>query len=146
MIGWGSGGPLYADEAAARHRESVIRLALGEIADAHVDGFIAQQSEQAKTVPKVAAEIAHRLLKAGRIKDAWTAINAINENRPRWIPHEWEEIRLEVMEALGRKDEAQAFRWQCFEQTLESAHLRAYLKRLLKSEHGRKTAFWSLVS
>jgi hypothetical protein len=34
------------------------------------------------------------------------------------------------MEALGRKDEAQAFRWQCFERTLNSAHLRAHLKRL----------------
>ena len=34
------------------------------------------------------------------------------------------------MEALGNKDEAQAFRWQCFERTLNSAHLRAYLKRL----------------
>ena len=34
------------------------------------------------------------------------------------------------MEALGRKDEAQAFRWQCFERALNSAHLRAYLKRL----------------
>jgi len=34
------------------------------------------------------------------------------------------------MEALGRKDRAQAFRWQCFERALNSAHLRAYLKRL----------------
>ena len=34
------------------------------------------------------------------------------------------------MEALGNKDEAQVFRWQCFERTLNSAHLRAYLKRL----------------
>ena len=34
------------------------------------------------------------------------------------------------MEALGRQDEAQAFRWQCFERALNTAHLRAYLKRL----------------
>ena len=34
------------------------------------------------------------------------------------------------MEALGRKEEAQAFRWQCFERTLDSGHLRAYLRRL----------------
>src|SRR5438105_4008263 len=49
---------------------------------------------------------------------------------PGWIPFEWEEVRLEVMEALGQKDEAQAFRWQCFERTLSRQHLRAYLKRL----------------
>jgi hypothetical protein len=81
-------------------------------------------------VPRVASEIARRLLEAGRAKEAWSAINAVNENRPGWIPFEWEEIRLKVMEALGNKDEAQCFRWQCFERTLNSAHLRTYLKRL----------------
>jgi Family of unknown function (DUF6880) len=132
VIGWGSGGPLYADEVASRRREGTLRLALQEIADAQgdVDAFISQQSEKAKTVPRVAAEIARRLLEAGRAKEAWSAINAIDENRPGWIPFEWEEVRLEVMEAQGRKVDAQAFRWQCFERTLNSAHLRAYLKRL----------------
>ena len=88
MIGWGGGGPLYADEMAERHRESVIRLALQEIADAQgdVDAFIAQQSEKARTVPKIAAEIARRLLKAGRAKEAWTAINAVDESKAGWIP------------------------------------------------------------
>lgn len=132
VIGWGTSGPLYADEVAARQRQSVIRLALEEIADAQgdVDAFIAQQSEKAKTAPKVAAEIAQRLLKAGRAEEAWTAINAVDESRAGWIPYEWEEVRLDVMEALGRKEEAQAFRWQCFERTLSDDHLRGYLKRL----------------
>ena len=60
VIGRGTGGPLYADEIASSRRESAIRLALQEIADAQgdVDAFIAQQSEKAKTVPRVAAEIA----------------------------------------------------------------------------------------
>ena len=68
VIGWGTGGPLYADEIASRQRETTIRLALQEIADAQgdVDAFIAQQSKAAKTAPKVAAEIARRLLDAGR--------------------------------------------------------------------------------
>ena len=35
-----------------------------------------------------------------------------------------------MIEALGRKAEAQAFRWSCFERTLNDAHLRDYLKRL----------------
>ena len=88
VIGWGGGGPLYADEMAERHRESVIHLALQEIADAQgdVDAFIAQQSEKARTVPKIAAEIARRLLKAGRSKEAWTAINAVDESKAGWIP------------------------------------------------------------
>jgi hypothetical protein len=77
VIGWGTGGPLYADEVASHQRESAIRLALQEIADAQgdVDAFIAQQSEKARTVPRVAAEIARRLLQAGRAKEAWTAMN-----------------------------------------------------------------------
>ena len=132
VIGWGTGGPLYADEIASHQRESTIRLALQEIADAQgdVDAFIAQQSEKARTVPRVAAEIARRLLQAGRAKEAWSVINAVDEHGPGRIPFDWEEVRLNVMETLGRKDEAQAFRWQCFERTLNSAHLRAYLKRL----------------
>ena len=119
VVGWGGRGPLYADDLASRHRESVIRLALQEVADAQgdVDGFIAQQSEKARTVPAVAAKIAQRLLKAGRAEEAWTAINAVEQGRPDWIPFEWEQVRVEVMEALGRKEEAQAFRWSCFERT-----------------------------
>jgi hypothetical protein len=132
VIGWGTGGPLYADEISTRRRESTIRLALQEIADAQgdVDAFIAQQSEDAKGVPRIAAEIAQRLLDAGRAMEAWNAINAVDEDRPGWIPIEWEETRLNVMEVLGRTEEAQQFRWERFERTLNSAHLRAYLKRL----------------
>src|SRR5262249_21683606 len=60
VIGWGVGGALYADEISSRGRETTIRLALQEIADAQgdVDAFIAQQSEATTTVPRVAAEIA----------------------------------------------------------------------------------------
>ena len=80
--------PFYADDLARRHRESVIRLALQEIADAQgdVDAFIAQQSEKARTVPAVAAEIAQRLLKAGRAEEAWSAINAVEQRGSDWIP------------------------------------------------------------
>jgi tetratricopeptide (TPR) repeat protein len=132
VIGWSTSGPIYADEIAAHQRDSTIRMALQDIADLQgdVDGFIAQHSEQARTMPAVAAEIAQRLLAAGRAEEAWSAINAIDENRPGWIPFEWEETRLEVMEALGRTEEAQAFRWACFERTLDAEHLRAYVKRL----------------
>jgi hypothetical protein len=135
VVGWGR-GPLYADELASRRRESVIRLALQEIADAQgdVDAFIAQQSEKARTVPAVAAEIAQRLLKAGRAEEAWSAINAVEQRGSGWIPFEWEQVRVEVMEALGRKKEAQAFRWSCFERTLNDAHLRGYLKHLPEFE------------
>jgi len=132
VIGWGDGGPLYADQLSKLRRDGTVRLALEAIADAQgdVDGFIAQQSEKARRVPRVAVEIARRLLGAGRAKDAWEAINAVDLDQRESIPLEWEEARLDVMEALGRAQEAQAFRWQCFERSLSTSHLRAYLKRL----------------
>jgi hypothetical protein len=34
------------------------------------------------------------------------------------------------MEALGKDEEAQAFRWSCFEKSLNPTHLREHLKRL----------------
>lgn len=131
VIGWGSSGPVYEDEINLRHRNSTIRSALEQIADAQgdVDAFIAQQSEQARSVPMIAAEIAQRLLTADRAEEAWDAINRV-EMKGRPAPFEWEEARLDVLEALSRRDEAQAFRWQCFEQSLNERHLRAFLKRL----------------
>ena len=70
VIGYGTGGPLYADEVAHSSRDITVQLALEAIADAQgdVDGFIAQKSDKAKTVPTVAAEIAQRLLDAGRAR------------------------------------------------------------------------------
>ncbi len=132
VVGWGVGGPLYADDLAERHRSSVVRIALEAIADAQgdVDAFIVQQSQKARGVPSVAVEIAHRLLVAGRAEEAWEALNAIDQDRPSWIPVEWEQTRIEVLEALGHMDEAQAFRWALFERSLSPEHLRSYLKRL----------------
>lgn len=130
--GLGSIGPNYPDDYAARHREITTRLALEQIADAQgdVDAFIAQQSDKAKGAPRVAAQMAQRLLNAGRREEAWEAINAISEDRPGWIPFEWEQTRLDVLEALDRRGEAQSFRWSCFQRSLNATHLRAYLKFL----------------
>ena len=113
-----------------------VRLALMNIADAlgDVDGFIEQYDEAARKMPKIAADIAQRLLSVGRIEEAWKAIEAA-EHRQRssrwdWPDFAWEDVRIDVLEALGRKEDAQAARWNCFERSLSSVHLRAYLKRL----------------
>jgi hypothetical protein len=135
-IGWSSSGPIYADEMAERSRVSTIRLALTEIADAlgDVDAFIEQYEEETRKVPKIAAEIAQRLLSAGRAQEAWQTIEATKHRRGNgswdWPDFEWEDARIDVLEALGRADDAQAARWGCFERSLSSTHLRAYLNRL----------------
>ncbi len=131
-IGWATSGPIYADQIVRSRHDSTVQLALEAIADAQgdVDGFIAQKTDKARAVPTVAAEIAQRLLDAGRPKEAWTAINAAATDRAGHIPFEWQETRLAVMEALGMMEEAQAFRWRCFETFLNPTHLREHLRRL----------------
>lgn len=135
-IGWSSSGPIYEDEMAERSRISRTRLALMDIADAlgDVDGFIEQYDDTTRKIPKIAAEIAQRLLAAGRLDEAWQAIEATEHRRRNsswgWPDFEWEDARIDVLDALGRTDEAQAARWDCFERSLSSGHLRAYLKRL----------------
>ena len=134
-IGWSSSGPIYEDEIAERSRVSTVRLALMEIADAQgdVDSFIGQYDEETRRVPKIAAEIARRLLAAGRVDEAWQTIEATVHRRSGswdWPDFEWEDARIDVLEALGRSDDAQRARWACFERSLSATHLRAYLKRL----------------
>jgi hypothetical protein len=132
LVGFGSGGPLYEDEIEARSRESTIRLALREIADAQgdVDAFVAQYDKETRKVPKIAAEIARRLLAADRAEEALQTIEVAEHRRSGWPEFEWEDARIDVLDALGRGDQAQTARWSCFERTLSARHLRTYLKRL----------------
>ena len=131
-VGWSSSGPIYADEIAERTRVNTVRWVLQEIADAmgDVDSFIAQYDEPVRKVPKIAAGIAKRLLAAGRADDAWRTIEATEQRHSGWPDFEWEDARIDVLDALGRGDEAQTARWSCFERSLSARHLRDYLKRL----------------
>jgi len=71
-VGFGSGGATYAHQMEERSRQSMVKMALKDIADAmgDVDAFIAQYDPKTRKVPKIAAEIAARLLAAGRAGDA----------------------------------------------------------------------------
>lgn len=131
-VGYSSGGTTYAHQMEERSRQSLVGMALKNIADAmgDVDAFIAQYDPAARKVPKISAEIAARLLGAGRAQDALGFIERAEVTGGRWIPHEWQDVRLAVLEDLGRGEEAQAFRWTCFEHDLSVDHLRTYLKRL----------------
>jgi hypothetical protein len=131
-IGWSSSGPIYEDDLANSHRESVVHLALREIADAQgdVDSFIAQYDSKTRKVPAIAAQIARRLLAAGRTTEALKTIEGAEDTRGDRPDFDWENARIDVLDALGRSEEAQAARWSCFERSLSPAHLRDYLKRL----------------
>jgi Family of unknown function (DUF6880) len=109
-----------------------LRVALEQIADVEgdADAYIAQQSDQARKAPQVAAEIARRLLEAGRFEDAWEAINAPDEKDRGWIPYEWETTRISVMQAMGQTEAARDFMWMCYARSLNADHLRAWLRGL----------------
>jgi hypothetical protein len=125
-------GNAHTRRAEAFRRASIGRFALEQIADAKgdVDAYAALQSTEARTVPKVAAAIGRRLLAAGRASDALAAVDAADLTNRDWVPAEWQAIRLDILEALGRTVEAQDFRWHLFSTHLSVEHLRAYLRKL----------------
>jgi len=134
VIGRGTSGRLYADQVASSARNRLVRYALMEIADAQgdVDAFIGQYDEETRKLPRIAAVIARRLLAAGRAEEALQTIGATVQRRGGWDWPDfgWEDAQIEVLEALGRMDDAQAARWACFERSLSVSHLRDFLKRL----------------
>ncbi len=115
-----------------RHRETTVRIALQAIADAtgDVDAYIAEQPEKTRRIPEIAAEIAGRLLSAGRAEDALQVLDRADVTGWPDREIEWQLARAETLEVLGRTDEIQADRWRWFEQSLSDIHLRAFLKRL----------------
>ena len=132
VMGWGMSGPVYEDEIHRRHRDTSVSVALKQIADAEgdVDAYIRQQSKAAQTMTTVAAEIAKRLLAAGRAEEALAALDKAQATERPVLDYPWQQARVEALEALGRHEEAQAYRWQCFERDLSTEHLKAYIKHL----------------
>lgn len=108
------------------------RYALHDVADAmgDVDGYAAQYDSETRTVPAIAARIAARFLRAGRPEDAMTALDAAKIDAGSRQIDDWELVRINTLDALGRSDEAQDLRWSVFERRLDPDHLRAFLKRL----------------
>lgn len=131
--------PLSAARAIRDARSTIYKDALRRLADASgdVDAFEATFAPDLRRTPLVSAEIARRLLAAGRGEDALATLQAgaPGEQRGR---HQssleeraaWEDAMLEALEATGHHDEAQKRRWTEFERTLSIPLLRGYLKGL----------------
>ena len=112
----------------ARVRAMVLRQILRQIADAlgDVDALIAVESEFHPTEVDAPA-IAQRLLAAGRAEDA---LDWLDNPRFERATRNATALRLETLEALGRRDDAQTLRLSTFERTLDIPLLRDYLRRL----------------
>lgn len=117
---------------AARRKQRIAKRALLELADAQgdVDAFIAQVEPGMRTVPSNAVHLARRLVGAGRATEALAILDAADvadDDRDRM---DWQDARLDVLEGLGRREDAQVFRWACFERDLSAEYLRVYLSKL----------------
>lgn len=126
--------PSGFDARAAIYKDALRRLA---DASGDVDAFEATFAPDLRRTPLVSAEIARRLLAAGRAEDALATLQsgAPGEQRGRHQSSReeraaWEEVMLEALEATGHHDEAQKRRWAEFERTLSIPLLRGYLKGL----------------
>ncbi|WP_184719628.1 DUF6880 family protein [Caulobacter sp.] len=130
---------LLAARTVRDARTAVYKDALRRLADASgdVDAFEATFAPELRKTPLVSAEIARRLLAAGRPEDALATLQAgapsDKAGRHQSSLEErsaWEEAMLEALEATGHQEEAQKRRWAEFERTLSIPRLRAYLKGL----------------
>ncbi|MBX3480139.1 MAG: hypothetical protein KF842_07040 [Caulobacter sp.] len=111
-----------------------LRRCIQLIADAmgDIEGYVATWSSTETADPWVGAQIAGRLIAAGRIDEA---VAALERARPRRDVRtlgaiDWDRAWLQALEAQGRGDEAQEVRWARFEERLDALMLREHLKRL----------------
>jgi hypothetical protein len=119
-----------ANSARDDHK-TLCQAALRDIADVQgdMDAFIATFAPTSRQSCDVSAQIGQRLLKAGRAGEALVYLDASAADAAKGHPL-WESVRADTLEALGHKQEAQAFRLACFERSLNADLLRAYIKRL----------------
>lgn len=129
---WGSKSSTHRTDSYVGSRSRNVNVWLQQIADAlnDVDLFIAQHPDNMHVVPRISTEIARRLLAAGRADEALQILDKAKFNGRRDVSPDWQATRDDALEALGRCEEAQHFRWTGFEQTLNGELLRAFLKRL----------------
>lgn len=108
-----------------------------QLADAadNIDAYAATYDASAVAAPHVAVVLARRYLAAGRIDEAGGVLTQAapkpdRRGRLSEPDEDWETLWIEVLEASGRGDEAQAVRWASFERTLSIERARAFMSRL----------------
>ena len=125
VIGLSMRGPIYEDDYERGRHVRLVRSALTEIADARgdVDGFAGHYSDEERTNPAIAAAIAERLLAADRASEALATLDgaeSVFRQGGHWP--DWQRVRIELLDALGRSGDAQEDRWQAFERGLDAGY------------------------
>ena len=119
------------DSTSRNGREPLLAIA---DAEGDVEEFIRLHSPEERMRPEYAADIARRLLGANRAAEALRTLDEAETgadardvlNRPAFC---WADARIEALDLLGHREEAQEQRWSCFDRSLSLRHLRAWVQR-----------------
>lgn len=139
-------GLIEMEMAPQRRLNAGWRAALHPLLDAQGDAAAFAQSftTSEAVLPPIGARIAERLIRAGDLEGAAAALDRANPHASATsrggklsgaAPNDpgvqaWERVRIDLLEASGQGEAAQAARWEIFEQTLSIETLKAYLSRL----------------
>jgi Family of unknown function (DUF6880) len=117
---------------AAERKASFVKWCLQEIAAAAGDtgAYIAQYSAEDLSRQDIAAEVALLMLADNDARGALDLLLGVDQDGRNNGREAWDNAYIACLIALERQGEAQAHRWVCFSSTLNTQHLRDYLKIL----------------
>ena len=120
------------DNHAAQSKARFVKWCLQEIAAAAGDAvaYIAQYSDEDLRRKDVSAEVATLLLADGKNQGALDLLLNAEQDGGDFGQEVWDTAYIACLTAMGRIDDAQAYRWDRFTATLNQTHLRDYLKQL----------------
>ncbi len=105
---------------------AIVRLLADAAGD--VDAFAATFSGDDLRAPQAAAQVALRLMAAGRVEAAGDLLKASAPGRAATAPDfGWETAWIEYLDRSGAAQDAQAVRWASFERTLSVERARAFV-------------------
>ena len=112
-------------------RSRLMRIAEAE---GDPDEYVRLNPPEERKRPWYAADVARVLLAADRAGDALRILDEAEGGPEAKDPYgepefDWADARIAALDALGRHEEAQEQRWQCFDLRLSAPHLRALLAR-----------------
>lgn len=142
--GWAAWLPAVLERAPAELTASVLaRMQLRRdagsgdlvrlLADAagDIEAYRQSHSEAELKTPAGSAELARRLLRAGRVDEAGAALEAARmQPKDAGVDFDWESAWIEWLDKSGQGETAQAARWASFERTLSAARAREFARRL----------------
>ncbi|WP_132248265.1 DUF6880 family protein [Primorskyibacter sedentarius] len=125
-----------AEDSVRRNKQLTRSIILADVADAQgdVDAYMARYSAEQLTYGTIAPDVARRLLDAGRVDEAFVIVTrarvAEDGKSYRMFRYDLDAVYEDCLDRQGKTDELKAHLWTTFEQTLNPASLRKYLKLL----------------